>query len=635
MRSKNSNKSKKSAQKVAQASTKPSWQDTDSAVWLWVLAPLVLFVFMLNVRLFPMIAPNEEPKWAVLTLCGVWMGLAALWVLWRRSTLPEWSLSWSGLALLLFYVLLAIGAFIGPNQTEGLIRFSFWLSALGVFLTVCWAWRNIASFQAVWAWLITLGSFVFSFRYWQSYILDYGTPNYNVSVLFSPIGHVNFTGDVLVVLLPVLIYLLVTQSHAVLRILNWFSVTTIIAVLLVASGRGALGGMILAVVVLLVLCLRHRTWILAQNWKLPACYFPVILLLSSCVVSVFIYKMLPYHYRDLVRVSGTVESAIDMQVKTLSCNVVQPPLADMWNALKPVLGARTPMYASATAMALEKPLLGQGTGSFFAIYPSFSNHFPDFRDPLSNARTFTTNPHNIVLQIATQQGLIATILFMGLLLFFWWRLFISVWREWDIWQATGVAAITAALFDAMFNHVFFNPASMFVFALFAACWWAALKPMPNVMKLPALPVAALKPVILTLLLGLVLLSIWPTRWVISEWYAGSAMSHVRQPSVASLEYEKAYTWDKDNFRAVFGVAEIAYRQKRYDDAIAYLQHFEVIYPYNPPALNLLGAAYLMKGDYQQGIATFKRAIAILPDFKMAKQNVMRAQALLRQQQLRH
>ena len=67
-----------------------------------------------------------------------------------------------------------------------------------------------------------------------------------------------------------------------------------------------------------------------------------------------------------------------------------------------------------------------------------------------------------------------------------------------------------------------------------------------------------------------------------------------------------------------------------------MQHFEAIYPYNPPALNLLGAAYLMRGKYAEGIAVFKRAIAILPDFKMAQQNLQRAQALLRQQQqVRH
>ncbi|MDQ6955476.1 MAG: O-antigen ligase family protein [Mariprofundaceae bacterium] len=604
----------------------------DKSILLWVMAPLLLFGFMLNVRLFPMIAPNEEPKWALLILCGVWIGLAAIWVLWRRSSLPKLAWSWAGLALLFFYVLLAAGIFVAPNTTEGLIRFTFWLSCVAVFLTACWAWRHVEVFHTVWIWMITLGSFVFSFRYWQAYILDYGTPNYNVHVLFSPIGHVSFTGDVLVVLLPVLIYLLLTKSHAVLRILNWLSVCTITTILLLASSRGAVGGIVMGLTLLTLLSLRHWKFILSQPWRKFSHILPIGLLVSTLLASFIVYENLPYHYRDLARVSSNAENNGTVEYKPLTPDVLQPPAAEMWNSLRRALGARTPMYASATAMVMDAPIMGQGTGNFFTVYPGFSNRFPDFRDPLSSARTFTTNPHNVVLQIATQQGLIATVLFMGVLLLFWWRLSSSVWRKWDMWKAAGVMGVTAALFEAMFNHVFFNPASMFVFALFAGFWWAALKPMPIVFQAPSLPTAIFKPVLMIVAVLVILLSVWPTRWLISEWYSGSAMTHMRQPAIAAKEYQLAYAWDKDNFRAVFGVAQSAYQEKRYDDAIVYLEHFENIYPYNPPALNLLGAAYLMKGSYTEALAAFKRAVVILPDFKMAKQNLARSQALLRQQQ---
>jgi len=560
------------------------------------------------------------------------MALASIWLLWKRSTFPKVSLSWAGLALLLFYAFLAAGIFVAPNITEGLIRFAFWLSCAGVFLTACWAWRHVEVFHKAWTWLITLGAFVFSFRYWQGYMLDYGTPNYNVNVLFSPVGHVNFTCDVLVMLLPVVVYLLLTQTHSVLRILNWFSVATITIILLVASSRGALGGVAIGAILMLLLALRHWKFILSRPWKEVSHWVPAVLLISSLVTSVIVYEKLPYHYRDLTRVSGNVESAAVIEYAPLAAGVLQPPMAEMWNSLRTVLGARTPMYASATAMVMDAPILGQGTGNFFAVYPGFSNRFPDFRDPLSSARTFTTNPHNVVLQIATQQGLIATALFMGVLLLFWWRLSASVWKKWDMWKASGVMGITAVLFDAMFNHIFFNPSSMFVFALFAGCWWAALKPMPVAFQLPSLPAVSFKPVLMVLVVVVILLSVWPTRWLISEWYSGSAMTHMRQPAIAAEEYKTAYAWDKDNFRAVFGVSQAAYQEKRYDDAIVYLKHFEAIYPYNPPALNLLGAAYLMKGSYAEAVEVFKRAVAILPDFNMAKQNLARSQALLRQQQ---
>ena len=601
-------------------------------IWLWISAPLLIFGFIINVRLFPMIAPNEEPKWALLILCAVWMGSAGAWLLWQRG--HELTLRWSiaGLALFIFYGLLAIGIWLGPNTTEGLIRFAFWLSSLAVFLTACWSWRHAPQSRATWVWLVSLGSFVFSIRYWQSYFLDYGTPNYNLNVLFSPIGHVNFTGDALIVLLPVLIYLLITQQHALLRLFNWFSVTTIATVLLVASSRGALGGVAVGSLLIAILMFRHYRYMQTLEWKKKTMWLPALLLSSALFSSVITYELLPYHYRDLARISASVGSALnDKAGKPLTPNVPQPPLADMWHALIPVLGYdRVTMYGAATAMVMDAPILGAGTGNFFTVYPAFSNKFPDFRDALSSARTFTTNPHNIIFQIATQQGIPAALIFIGLLLFFWWRLITAVWKKWNSWLAFGCMAITAALFDAMFNHVFFNPASMFVFALFAGSWWGALKASSGFGQTFSVPKSWFRPMAIGLLSAVILLSIWPTRWLISEWYAGSAMSHMRQPSIADIEYQKAYAWDKDNFRAVFGVAQSAYRGKRYPEAVAYLQHFESIYPYNPPALNLLGAAYLMNKQYREAGKAFQRAVNILPDFTMAQQNLYRVQMILKQ-----
>jgi len=274
-------------------------------------------------------------------------------------------------------------------------------------------------------------------------------------------------------------------------------------------------------------------------------------------------------------------------------------------------------------MTMDAPLLGHGTGNFFTVYPAFSNRYPDFKDALSSARTFTTNPHNIIFQLTTQQGIPAAIIFMGLLLFFWGRLCVSVWRQWNLWLGMGCMGISAALFDAMFNHVFFNPASMFIFAIFAGGWWGSMQALPRMTQVFVIPTSYVRPLMGTVVVAVLLLSVWPTRWLISEWYAGSAMSHMRQPSLANVEYQQAYAWDKDNFRAVFGVAQAAYQQRHFAEAVTYLQHFETLYPYNPPALNLLGAAYLMNGQYAKADKAFQRAVNILPDFKMAQQNKAR------------
>ena len=599
--------------------------------WLILIAPLLAYPFMVNLRIFPFVAPNEEPKWAVLTACALWMGIAAAWLWFKRSEPLKFEKpTLSGILLAAYLLILGIGVFIGPNTTEGYIRFAFWVFCAGIFITSAWAIRHEPEWLNKLIWSLSIGSFIFSIRYWESYILDFGKPNYNIHVLFSPIGHVNFTGDVLIILLPALIWILATRSNPILRVLNLFSVTTVATILLLASSRGALGGLLLATLVVTTLAARHYpTWNQFEHKKQFA--IPSLLVFASLLSSFIVYNELPYHYRDLARLSATADQTITGErKKVLTPNVEQPPFVKLWVELSPLLGARTNIYASATAMSLDAPLLGQGTGNFAWIYPSFSNRYPDFRDSLSSERTFTTNPHNVVLQVASQNGLVAVIIFMSLLLYFWYQLVKTSWHRWDGWMVAGAAAMTAAIFDAMFNHVFFNPASMFAFALLGGAWWGSLASTQTGQQ-----VNIRSNVASIILLGFVaLLCIWPIRWLFSEWNTGQAMINAKHPSLESSYYQAAYQWDNENFRAVFGAGQVAYKEKRYADSARYFEEFESFYPYNPPALNMLGAAYMTSGQFGKAERAFEKAIKIYPDFDMAKQNLQRVQMILKQQSLK-
>jgi tetratricopeptide (TPR) repeat protein len=609
----------------------PDWRTLLSRPWALAIVPLLFFPLMINVRIFPFIAPNEEPKWALLIACFVLICIAAATWLWQHKEELNIPMHWSVLALTGFYLLLFIGIWLGPNTTEGMIRFAFWTACLAVWLTVIYGRRTLPLYSDMVCWLVSLGSLVFSIRYWYSYVLDYGRPGYNISVLFSPIGHINFTGDVLVILVPAMAWMLGYYKQPVLRILNWVSLVSMLTMLLVASSRGALGGLAVGSLVLAVIALRHYRLALACNWRSLSTTLPLILIGSAIIASTATYFALPFHYRDLARFSAETQGGMTVEPGHLTPGAPQPPLAEFWDQLRPILGTRTPIYGSSTAMIADAPWLGQGTGNFFTVYPAYSNRFPDFRDPLSSARTFTTNPHNALLQIATQNGLPALLLFCAIVGFLWLRLLKALWQQWDVWQAAGVLAITAALFDAMFNHVFFNPASMFVFALLGALWWSSLPVLQTSLHLSLTPKWQ-KPLGVGLVLAAVLLSIWPTRWVISEYHAGYGMAYMRYPAQAAIENTKAYAWNKDNFRAVFGVAQAAYQEKRFDDCIAYLQHFESIYPYNAPALNMLAAAYMVTGRFAESKAVLERTLLVLPDFDMAQQNLQRVNMALQQQQ---
>ncbi|MDQ6950413.1 MAG: O-antigen ligase family protein [Mariprofundales bacterium] len=596
--------------------------------WLLMLLPLAALPIMINIRIFPFVAPNEEPKWALLTIYGLLSAIALATWLWHCRQRPRIRLGISGILLLTWYIILTIGIFIGVNPVEGAIRYGFWVFNGLLWLVAIQAVRQTAQWMNFLCWSTCISAFIFSCHYWWNYVMDYGKIGYNYSVLFSPIGHVNFTGDALIILLPALLWMLATRHNLSERIFNWFSSCTLFTILLIASSRGALGGIALSVLVFVAVATPHvwRQRNASSNQR-NALIWPTLRIVSVLIAAVIIYLLLPYHYRDLGRV--TTDNGQYM-TKTLAktSSAIQPPLEQMWRTLTPLIGFdRTSMYASSSAMIADRPLLGHGTGNFAWLYPAYSNRFPDFRDPLSTPRTFTTNPHNLFLQIATQNGLPAALIFIGLLLLFWFALLRRVLQQWDGWLAAGLMALTSAIFDAMFNHVFFNPASMFLFALYGGAWWGKL--FENHETTIAFRIAPRLWAGNSLIVALAL-SAWPTMWILSEWHVGRAMILARQPNIAAIEYNTAYRLDPDNFRALFGVAQSAYQHRQYGKVIKYLTAFENIYPYNPPALNLLGVSYMLSGKYIAAEATLQMALVSYPGFTAAEKNLAMLRALILQ-----
>lgn len=608
------------------AKTMTPQQKLDPIYWLLLLTPILFMPLMINVRVFPFVAPNEEPKWFLFTLCMLSIAMIGAIYLWKTHRTINIRLSTTTLCLAAFYLLLAIGIWLNPNQVEGLIRFSFWFSALIVWLIAAYAAQRHPQWIESLIWVCMVGLFVFCLSYWWGYFIRYQEAGYNISVLFSRIGHINFTGDVLIMLLPFTAWVLATHRHIALQMLAWCSLTTLTTILLVAASRGALGGILLGFLIAFAISLRHFPHL---NWKQQL--IPCLLLVSSLTASFIIFENLDYKFRDLARVSASSADPLKgTEAFTLTPNVEQPPMLPFWLAINPLIHFdRTSMYASSTAMALDTPWLGQGTGSFPFVYPNYSNRFPDFRDPLSSDRTFTTNPHNMLLQIATQNGIPATLIFIGLLSFFWFRLCIRGWKKADSLAISGCIAISAVIFDAMFNHVFFNPASLFVFALFGGMWWGSMaknKHSDTIEAVKTLSFKGHRVLASTLLVFAIFLSVWPVRWVMSEWHVGQAMKQ-QNFQTSSEHYQHAYQLDPYNFRAVFGVGQSYYRQKDFAKSTQHMEWFQDIYPYNTAGLNMLGALYLLQGQLDQAETTLEEALRIYPGYTMAMQNLARVKQL--------
>jgi len=586
----------------------------------WLLLPL-----MLNIRLFPFIAPYEEPRWLLFAL------MLTVLLFWFASTL--WRGRWKWLkphpviyALALFLCGMAIGIIYTPNKLEGLLRFTFWFAAIALCCMSAWSTRHHPKHKLIFVWATTLACCAFSLHFWWQYTMEYGklaydsvAPGGEIMVFFSPIGHVNFTADVLLVLLPVVAYLLWSFRQKALLLMNGISLITMIMVLLTGSSRGALGGLFLGGIFTLSLTIRHiHGYKIRHQWRF---------LLGSVIAMLIVaiaYQYLPTQFRQPGRVVDSFTHLFTTPDTPLHYDVTQPPLAAIWWHIQPLIGwQRAAIYASSTAMIADAPWLGHGTGSFPFIFPAYSNHFPQFRDSLSTMSNMADNPHNVFFQLATQNGIPLALLFLLLLLTLWWRIIRAVWQRLDAAMIAASVAVTAALFDSMFNHVFFNPTSLFVFSLYAGIWWVWSQREDATESEPCAthqPQKKHRIAAVVVMIFAAWLTMWSLRWGASEWYVGHTLLNTSVQQKLH-DVRQAFSINPYNFRAVAALARYAYQQKEYARSMQLLEYLITLTPYDAGNLNNLASLHMAAGNKERAVMLLERALRVQPNFALAKQNL--------------
>jgi len=595
---------------------------SESARSSWVLAliPLLALPFMLTVRSMTFVLPNEEPKWAVFLAAAT---LATLAGLWTSRTPVRLALHLPAIGLWLFFGILGLGVFIAPDRVMGVSRFSIWVSCLAIWLTAVYAIRHHPGWISWFRWTAATSALLFSSLYFKGYLFDYGIPGYNISVLFSPIGHVNYTSDALIILLPILLWILATGKSRILLLVSWIAASVCGSIIMIAASRGAMAGLALGLLLAGMLAIRH-TSATALRANLPG----IILVISAMIGGWIIQISMPYHFRDMARLSDSLRGldnapeAKKWARLQLRDDLEQPPLASLLAGMGGFLGLRTPLYASSIAMVADRPVLGYGTGSFIDVYPKFSNHFPQFRDPASSEHSIVSDPHNIFLQIASQNGLPAAIIFMGLLLFFMVRLINQFRRagEWLTWA--GIVAVGAALLDSMFNQVFFSPASLFMFALFGGVLWGRLGPCRPVSCRREAVFRLAWPVRMALALMMIGLMVWPGRWLVSEWYAGHAWRlGYRMPLTQHIYYRQATAYYPGNQLALFRLAQISLAQKKPERAYELINSLLDSHPFHAPSYNFMGLLKAQLSNPEGAEKDFRRALEILPGYRLARTNL--------------
>lgn len=607
--------------------------------WLILFSPLVALPFLLIIRWQALLFPHEAPKWATFILLGLILVLAGSGLMYEQGKYRAGNLAYPcgltppGTLFQLFFVGLGVGTLYSVNGGEAINRLALWCSGGALFWAAAWSARNEVNYPRYVQISISLSALLVCSHFWYAFLVDFHRPDFDKFVSFSLIGHFNFTADVLMVFIPLLSWTVLSNSSTLIRLVAGFALVTSAFMVVTSGSLGGMGGLLAGGLVAaagLVLSRRtgntRSTLVPGRRTFLTAGAAVLLMVMAGR----WVYQAMPQEYRDQIFVRGDWRNAPGDQSLAKARNL--PPMAPFWVAITPYLGSRTPMWAATAGMIAERPWLGHGTGSFLFEYPAFSKRYELFGDFETIGTRIKTNPHNVLLRIAAENGIPMAALFAGLYLWLTFRVMQQVRDEPNSFWPCGVWALWAAGLDGLVNQMFFNPASLAVAALGFGLLYGRL---PRNKPLISANWGCTR--VVALLAGS--LALWmasfPLRWAVSEYYVSEAvrLASTRPPASPrhiQITWESARNWSPTNVQAVYGLATFHYHQGHLYRAESYLRHFLRLAPHHSAGLNLLANIQAKTGRLDDAETTLVKALSLEPDAVTVRENLKAIRNLKRQ-----
>jgi len=404
-----------------------------------------------------------------------------------------------------------------------------------------------------------------------------------------------------------------------LRLVAGFSLTSMLFMMVTSGSFGGMGGLLiggLAAAGLAAIRLFDRPrFMSARPGRKPLILGLLTLLLLSAGMK-WVYQEMPKDYRDQIFMRGVWWNAPTEEEFNQAKS--RPPLASLWIAITPYLGSRTPMWASTAGMVAERPWLGFGTGSYLNEYPAFNRRYDLFGDYETSGIKIKTNPHNVLLQIASENGLPMALLFAGLYVWLTIQIMRQAWHTPDAFWLCGVWAIWAAGLDAQVNHVFFNPASLFVAAIAFGVLYGKLPVSNHVISFPGhrSGFQLFLPALVSLIaIGLTTHGL---RWIVSEYYVSQAIRLESSKPAASTRHvratwETALAWSDKNQNAIFGLATFLNDLGERSIAEAKIREFLTLSPHHVVGMQFLAILQAQSGRLSEAEETLQHALRLEPD----------------------
>ena len=506
----------------------------------------------------------DAVKWFVFDVC------LSLFIFCNWPKNNEFRISYLGCLFIVLAALMLVSLFYAPNLAMSLeFIFRFILVFISGYILI-----TLYPKRAVLGLLLNaavLSAFFFSVLFiFERYVLELP---YSVGS-FSPLGFKNNAAQVFNIWVPCLVLYVFLNRHCYWRAVGVTAILVfIISVMMEAGTRGGVVGLIIGE--LIVFCI-----MLFQNPKRAIYFLSITLLLSS--------GMMLYKFSDDLRGGNLSERLIIMEGNISSST-----------------DARWLMFYNTWEMALDNPQ-GVGINNFEYVHPKYGKPGTNLSSPYINEHQILRTPHNIVLKLYSELGLVGGSFFLILLGYF---LFSSLFNAIkgsliDKWLLVGVVA---TLFHSLVSAVFLTPASLFFsFLLFTVTQSRFIDIHQFKFKLDIRfnLLAKWSALSIPVLSACLLMSSFYS-------YHGSMQFSARL-------LNKALVFNPHNERALFTLSHVHYRRhKNSQSSLDVIDRFLSINPYHLAGVYIQSERQFQLGETRLARESIENLLDIYPSFQKA------------------
>lgn len=509
---------------------------------------------------------HDQLKWLVFDIA---LSIVAF-VYWPKS--PSAKFSYLGMLAIALLGFMIVSLIYAPNTVMGLefiVRFSLVFLA-GYALISRLDTKGLVNLLLS---VSVLSAFAFCVVFvFERHLLKLP---YNVGS-FSPLGFMNNSGQVFNVWIPCLVlYIFLNRKSWLKAISVTLLLLCVVSILMEAGTRGTIIGLALGELMVFSI-------MLFQNRKRALYFLSITVLLLS--------GMGLYQVSDALK-NGRLSQKIVAMEKGITAST----------------GRRIQMFDNTWQMALDNPM-GVGINNFEYVHPKYGNPGGSQASPFINEKQILRTPHNIVLKLYSELGLIGGTLFLLLLGYFFLSALYNavVGSLIDKWL---LVAVTALMFHSLVSAVYLTPGSLF----FA---WLLLTTVTSrfSFKTGSWRKIKLNPRVEHSRWALLLIPAFSASLTLSAFYGYQGRLQFDEHLLG-----KALMFNPHNERALYLLSHVQYRKKR--DVRASLEAIDKmleIYPYHLSALYIKSERHFQLGENGQAKESIESLLGIYPTYSKAQ-----------------